>query len=230
MVSVVELVSVDRGRIPLAAVTLARAMLDEPSGRWVLPDPDEFLEVYEQIFVRTMLRAMDEGRVDAWGDTFAGVAVWLERPAIGEESPKSQPTSVPPTIVPEHAAGRVEEFGRLLQLMRRLARPDRHIYLDSIGVLPDYRREGAATGLLAAGFAWADTLGLPCSLDTLDSDNVAFYRRRGFEVVASKPLPGSDLTFTSMRRWPESGGWPGESDQNASRSPDQGDSDSFHDR
>jgi GNAT superfamily N-acetyltransferase len=202
MVSVVALVSVDRGRIPHAAVTLARAMLDEPSGRWVLPDPDEFLEVYEPIFVRTMLRAMDEGRVDGWGDPIVGVAVWLERPAIDEESPRSQDTAVPPPVVPEHAADRVEEFGRLMQLMHRLARPDRHIYLDSIGVLPDHRREGAATGLLGTGFAWADTLGLPCSLDTLNPDNVAFYQRRGLEVVASKPLPGSDLTFTSMRRWP----------------------------
>jgi GNAT superfamily N-acetyltransferase len=71
-----------------------------------------------------------------------------------------------------------------------------------MGVLPDHRRRGNATGLLGAGFAWADARALTCSLETLDPDNVAFYRRRGFEVVAAEPVAGSDLTVTSMRRWP----------------------------
>jgi GNAT superfamily N-acetyltransferase len=177
-------------------------MLDEPGGRWLFPDPDEFVEVNEQIFISTMGRAMDEGRVDAWGDPFVGVAVWLEQPVIGEESPRRQPSSVSSPILPEHAAARVGEFARLLQRMRRLARPDHHVYLDTIGVLPDHRSRGVATGLLRAGFTWADNLGLPCSLDTLDPDNAAFYRRRGFDAVASELLTGSDLTLTSMRRSP----------------------------
>jgi GNAT superfamily N-acetyltransferase len=177
-------------------------MLDEPSGRWLLPDADEFLYVNERILLRTMMRAMDEGRVDAWGDPFVGVAVWLERPAILEESSGSQPATAPDLVWPEYALPRVKDFGKLLHRIHRLARPDHHVYLDAVGVLPDHRRRGVATGLLEAGFAWADCLGLPCSLETLDPDNAAFYRRRGFEVVASLPLAGSDLTLTSMRRMP----------------------------
>jgi GNAT superfamily N-acetyltransferase len=199
-VVVVELISVDAGRIAEAAATLARAMLDEPLGRWLLPDPVEFLAVHERLFVSTMMRALDEGRVDACGDPFVGVAVWFERPAIGKDSPRSQPTSDLSTFVPKHAAARVDEVARLLQLMRRQARPDRHVYLDSIGVLPDHRRRGYAMGLLGSGFGWANALALPCSLDTLDPDNVAFYLRRGFEVVATQPVAGSGLTITSMRR------------------------------
>ena len=188
-------------RISKAAATLARAMLDEPLGRWLLPDPVEFLDVHERLFVRTMMNAMDGGRVDACGDPFVGVAVWLERPAIGKDS-SSQPKSVLSPLVPEHATARVDEINGLLHLMRRRTRPDRHLYLDSMGVLPDHRRRGNATSLLGAGFAWADARALPCSLDTLDPDNIAFYRRRGFEVVAAEPLVGSGLTVTSMRRWP----------------------------
>ena len=103
-------------------------------------------------------------------------------------------------LIPEHAAERIEEAGRLIRLMRKRARPDRHIYLDSIGVLPEHRGRGIATSLLEIGFAWADARGLPISLDTLDDGNVAFYQRRGFEVVATEPVVGSDLTVTSMRR------------------------------
>jgi len=198
----VEVVAVAGPRIPEAAAALAEAMLDEPVGRWLFPDPAEFLDVYKPAFVSTMMRAMDEGRVDVWGDPFVGVAVWLERPVMGEESPSVQPASDPPLILTEHAAARREELNKLLQRMRRLTRPDHHLYLDAIGVLPDHRRRGVATSLLGAGVAWADSRGLPCSLDTLDQDNAAFYRRRGFQVVASEPLAGSDLTFTAMRRWP----------------------------
>lgn len=196
----VELSSVGASQIREAAATLALAMLDEPLGRWLLPDPVEFLEVHERLFVTTMTRAIDEGRVDVCGDPFLGVAMWFERPAIDNDSPESQPTSDLSPIVPEHVVTRVDEVSKLLHLMRRKARPDRHVYLDSMGVLPDHRRRGNATALLNAGLAWADARALPCSLDTLDPDNVDFYRRRGFEVVATEPLGRSGLIVTSMRR------------------------------
>lgn len=196
----VDIVSVGAGRIGEAAETLARAMLDEPLGRWLLPDPVEFIEVHEQLFAETMMRALDGGRVDACGDPFVGVAVWFERPSIDEDPPG--PTSDMATLVPEHATSRVDQVSRLLHLMRRQARPDRHVYLDGIGVLPDHRRRGYATGLMRAGFDWADSFDLPCSLETLDPDNVTFYRHLGFEVVAAEPLVGSGLTMTSMRRPP----------------------------
>lgn len=196
----VELITLDADRIREAAATLALAMLDEPLGGWLLPDPAEFLEVHERLFLTIMTRAMDEGRVDVCGDPFVGVAVWFERPAIETDSQGGQPTSDLSPIVPEHAVARVREVSRLLHLMRRRARPDRHVYLDSMGVLPDHRRRGNATALLDAGLTWADARDLPCSLDTLDPYNVAFYRRRGFDVVATQRLVGSDLTVTSMRR------------------------------
>ena len=189
-----------RERIAEAATTLAQAMLSEPGGRWLFPDPVEFVDLHEAIFMRTMTRALEEGLVGAWGDPFVGVAVWVEQPSIGWESRESERSPVPPLALPEHAAARVEEFDKLLRLMRKQARPDHHLYLDSIGVLRDHRHRGIASALVESGLARADVRGLPCSLDTLDSSNIDFYRRRGFKVVASEPLADSGLTLTSMRR------------------------------
>jgi GNAT superfamily N-acetyltransferase len=196
----VSIVAITSDRIVGAAAALSRAMLDEPGGRWLLPDEAEFLAVHEQLYVATMTQAMDVGRVDAWGEPFVGVALWLERPAIGEASAPPPGDVSDELTFPEHAAERIEEADRLIQLMRKRARPDRHIYLDSIGVLPDHRGKGIATRLLEVGFVWADAEGLPISLDTLDDGNVAFYERRGFEVVASESVVGAILTVTSMRR------------------------------
>lgn len=196
------LIRITPDRVPDAAAAMSRAMLDEPGGRWLFPDEDEFIDLHQQIYLASMTHAMDVGRVDAWGEPFVAVALWLERPPIDDPPPPDAPNVTAEPTIPEHAVKRLEEADRLIQLMRRRARPDRHIYLDSIGVLPEHRRHGVATQLLGVGFAWADELGLPVSLDTLDPSNVTFYEHRGFHVVATEPVVGADLTVTSMRRDP----------------------------
>lgn len=191
--------SFQRDHVAEAADVLSRAMVDEPFSRWLLPDRDEFLAVHRGLFAALISLALDEGRVDTWGDPIAGVAIWLHRPAI---TPGKHP--VPPlggsSVFPAHATERVERFATVLRHLRERARPDEHAYLDTIAVLPEFRRRGIATGLLEVGHTWADEEALPCALETETARNVGFYERRGYEVVAEQPLPGSGLTVTSMRR------------------------------
>jgi GNAT superfamily N-acetyltransferase len=199
----VRLVEVTRDRIPEAAETLARAMLDEPGGRYLLPDPDEFLAVHRGVYAHTIERALDEGRVDAWGDPIAGVAVWFRRLAIDEAEPVSgrdTPARRPTVAFAPHATKRLERYAAVVRELRERARPDPHAYLDTIGVPPDHRRRGIASRLLDAGHAWADGAGLPCALDTFDDENVGFYLRRGYWIVTTVPLAGSALQGTAMRR------------------------------
>jgi GNAT superfamily N-acetyltransferase len=186
-------------RVTQAADVLARAMVDEPFSRWLLPDREEFLAVHHQLFAELIRLAIDEGHVDTWGDPVAGVAVWLRRPAV-VPGKRQQPSLEGTSRFPAHAARRVEQFTAVLRQLRERARPDEHAYLDTIAVLPEVRRRGIASGLLEAGHAWADGEGLPCALETESAQNVAFYARRGYAVVAELPLPGSGLTVTSMRR------------------------------
>jgi hypothetical protein len=49
----------------------------------------------------------------------------------------------------------------------------------------------------------ADAGRLPCYLETHDHKNVAFYNKRGFELVRSENLPGYDLPFWCMVRQPK---------------------------
>ena len=87
-----------------------------------------------------------------------------------------------------------------MQRLRAVARPDRHVYLDELAVVAGHRRHGIATALMEAGHGWADDLGLPVALDTDTDENVAFYERRGYEVVAREPLPYTDRDLVAMRR------------------------------
>jgi GNAT superfamily N-acetyltransferase len=190
-------------RVADAAETLARAMVDEPSSRWLLPDPDEFVAVHRELYAALIRLGCDEGRVDTWGEPVVGVAVWLERPPIstaGSHQRAAPAQRQLPDVFPAHAAERVERYSAVIRQLRERARPDRHAYLDTVAVLPEHRRRGIATRLLEAGHAWADAAGLPCALETETAQNVVFYRRRGYQVVAELGIPGTELTVSSLRR------------------------------
>jgi GNAT superfamily N-acetyltransferase len=190
-------------RLVQAAEVLGLAMEDDPFLAYVVPQTDERIVLRRWLYADTIARAMADGRVDVWGDPIVGVAVWLRRAAIdAPDTPASGPADRPTLagLLGPDAVARAGRFGAVMRELRRRARPDRHAYLDSLGVLQDHRRTGIASALLTAGHGWADAEGLPCALDTLTDANIAFYRRRGYAVVAGASVPGSDLTLTAMRR------------------------------
>jgi ribosomal protein S18 acetylase RimI-like enzyme len=75
-----------------------------------------------------------------------------------------------------------------------------HWYLMTIGVEPGRQRAGVGGRLLSAGLQRADADGLPCYLETANPDNLPFYRRHGFEVVADGQVPKHELHVWSMVR------------------------------
>jgi ribosomal protein S18 acetylase RimI-like enzyme len=75
-----------------------------------------------------------------------------------------------------------------------------HWYLMTIGVDPDRQRMGAGGRLLSAGLQRADADGLPCYLETTNSENLQFYRRHGFEVAAVGQVPKNELHVWAMVR------------------------------
>ncbi|HSK93571.1 MAG TPA: GNAT family N-acetyltransferase [Candidatus Angelobacter sp.] len=152
------------------------------------------------LHARTIEAGLGSGRIDAWGDPIVGLAVWLRRPGLDE--PARPPAAQPDLrqVVPASVADGLERFDATMQRLRAVSRPDRHVYLDMLGVLPAHRRRGIATALLDAGHAWAEGLGLPCALDTDLDENVAFYQRRGYEVVGRERLPDGDHDLVAMRR------------------------------
>jgi ribosomal protein S18 acetylase RimI-like enzyme len=75
-----------------------------------------------------------------------------------------------------------------------------HWYLLCIGVEPDRQRAGVGGRLLSTGLQRVDADGLPCYLETANPDNLPFYRRHGFEVVADGPVPKGELHIWAMVR------------------------------
>ena len=134
---------------------------------------DDFLEVMTQLVerddtqysYRNTLVAMDDGRLVGAAVSYDGARLHeLRQPFI--EQAKSRLGKDHTGMEEETQAG--------------------ELYLDSLAVLPEYRRKGIATRLLLATKKRADALGLPCVGLLVDTDNPTgeqFYRSIGFRQL-----------------------------------------------
>lgn len=70
-----------------------------------------------------------------------------------------------------------------------------------LGVDEEHRNQGIGTKLLQPVLKMADTKNLPCLLDTMNRDNLAFYEKKGFRVcLKQKICKYGPLAWTMVRR------------------------------
>ncbi len=193
------------GEAERAAAAVAAAFAwHEPWGAWALPD-----ERTREATLRNMVAADINERFLTLGraSTIACTAVSLW---------------CPPPSHPEAAAfgeRRDEDayalFGERMQALREgdalLAslRPDGdYWYLDTLATEPASMRRGLGSRLLDHDLAALDAAGEAAGLDTHTAENVAFYARRGFEVVAEARLPHGGPDVYVMLRTPRAAASP----------------------
>jgi GNAT superfamily N-acetyltransferase len=101
----------------------------------------------------------------------------------------------------EAAAARMLAMTGELERQHALLAPWPHLRLDFFGVLPDAQGTGIGSRLLEHGHRAADAAGLRCYLETFTERNVAYYGRRGWDVVATY-LVGDDVPVYALVRQP----------------------------
>jgi GNAT superfamily N-acetyltransferase len=72
-----------------------------------------------------------------------------------------------------------------LERQHALLAPWPHLRLDFFGVLPAAQGAGIGSRLIEHGHRAADAAALPCYLETFTEANVAYYGRRGWDVIAT---------------------------------------------
>ena len=180
-----------------AALTVARAFAwHEPWGAWALPD-----ERTREDRLRGMVandireRFLPLGRAS----TIDGLSVSLWCP------PASSPNAA--AFGPRRDDDAYELFGSQLDalreadaLLRTLIPAGDHWYLDTLATEPERMRQGLGGRLLDYDLEWLDEIGGTAALDTHGPDNVGFYQRHGFELVASSEVPhGGPPLFVMLR-------------------------------
>ncbi|GAP07794.1 acetyltransferase [Anaerolinea thermolimosa] len=184
-----------------AAQVLADAFFDDPLMVHYLPDPQKrrallpgVLGVYTRIAIRQGLALTTPG--------LEGVALWMP--------PGKTDSSLWDYFLASlgmldlrfvfMAWRRLREIEPFVERLHHECLPQPHWYLAVLGVRPGAQKQGTGTRLIAAGLERADRDALPSYLETMSEENVAFYQKRGFQVVRRVTLPGTMLPLWAMVR------------------------------
>lgn len=198
---VVRLKRVDKGP---AAEVYARAFRDYPMVTHYWPDPERRARHLTWYLGCAIEYGLRYGEVYTTPDV-AGIAVWLP------------PGQTHITTWRYFLAGYLPIALRMgirqfftetmpsdewVQQVHEEIVPGPHWYLWGIAVDPKRQGQGIGTALMRPGLERADAQHLPCYLETHDEVNVLFYTRRGFDLVRTEQVPGSDLRFWCFLREP----------------------------
>jgi ribosomal protein S18 acetylase RimI-like enzyme len=186
-----------------AAEMLARAFLGDPAYTAVFPDSVERERALQRLFGAVAGYSLVYGLVHTT-PAVEGVACWLSpgnteltmwrilRTGFGLQR----------AVAGFNAQARREFLAVLAytdEIHKRQA-PGPHWYLWAVGVEPGRQGQGIGSRLIQPVLTQADKDGLPCYLETQTASNVAFYQKRGFQVVSEGVVPDQEIKIWTMLR------------------------------
>ena len=181
----------------------SRAFFDDPFFTYLLPE-DALRRSRLPIFFRSVFTHMGTyGRIVTVRDdtdTALGVAAWLT--TGGYPLPVSlQLRQIPSSLRAFYRRPRILLTGnRYVAALARAHRKDPHWYLMVLCADPPFQRSGVGTILLGHALSDVDAEGVGSHLETPREDNVAYYRRFGYELTETlTPVEGGPAYYTMWR-------------------------------
>lgn len=201
-----SVVSLDVSQKERANLVLTKAFMDDPMYTYIIPDSDERQASLGRLWQALVNYTMVYGEIYTTPEV-KGVACWLSPGNTQQTFWRMLRTGMGFTrAVMKFKA---EARKRFLEIMnyadkehQRLM-PGPHWYLWAIGVEPDYQGQGIGGSLIQPVLSRAEEAGLPCYLETQTEANVAFYQKRGFEVLSAGEVPGHGVMAWTMAREPQ---------------------------
>jgi ribosomal protein S18 acetylase RimI-like enzyme len=183
-----------------AALTLAEAFANAPLFEILAPDPARRARIGSPMMDVLLAYGMRYGRVWA-NDDASAVSIWLH--------PESGPVGMPrmlrvgmwraPLILGLDGVGRMSKVMSATEAFHKQVHGP-HWYLMTIGTRTARQGQGLGSRLVEMGTSRADDARVPCYLETGTDSNIAFYRKRGFEIIGQADCYGH--TLTGMVRQP----------------------------
>lgn len=185
-----------------AVTTLVRAFQNQQPFQHYFPDKTERERVTPYLISMAVFPGFQYGEVHATSYQMEGISIWMPSETY-PVSPWRILRSVPLSVTlgfARYGSYRLRDFGQYIDAVHARLAPFRHIYLQSLGVDPDFQGKGHAGRLLRHMVARMDAAGLPAYLETLEEQNVRLYEHFGFTVVDKSIIPGTNLTNWAMLR------------------------------
>jgi ribosomal protein S18 acetylase RimI-like enzyme len=208
MKDIIEVVRLVASQKSQAAKTLARAFQEDPMFTYIFPDADQRRKSLAWQWEAVIGYSLDYGEVYTTPDV-DGVACWLKPGNTRVTVWRMIRTGIQLQRAFESFRGKtrrvsMEVMSYLDQVHERLINGP-HWYLWALGVDPIRQGQGIGGQLIQPILALADQASLPCYLETLAEQDVAFYQKYGFDVSSAGEIPGHGLKAWMMRRKPLAG-------------------------
>ena len=177
------------GDVEAIALVLADAFVDDPGAAVFEPERVRRAAILPAFFGTWVRAAIADGGdlVVPAGPAVTGVASWFGPGRYGPSDGSLNAAGWGDVLAAfgSSAAARMEAMTGELERQHDLLAPWPHLRLDFFGVQPEAQGAGIGSRLIEHGHLRADAAGLPCYLETFTERNVAYYGRRGWDVVAT---------------------------------------------
>jgi ribosomal protein S18 acetylase RimI-like enzyme len=186
-----------------AAQVASRAFYDDSYFRYLFPDDTVRARVQPMIF-RTQLKHIGPlGKIATVRDesgTIVGVSAWLP-PHAWPPSLRVQLAQLPGSLRAFfRQLGALRVVGTYLRTLLKVHPKEPHWYLMLLAVEPSSQRRGVGAMLVERGLTLADQEGVGAYLETQKEENLAYYRRFGFELAQTlNPVAGGPPYYTMWR-------------------------------
>jgi GNAT superfamily N-acetyltransferase len=186
------------GRVQRLVEVLARSFADDPIIRWPFPTDGSAEQRCRELFEVLDRRFAHTGWLWEAGDA-AGVALWIPPDGAARFLEIELETRQELAALTEDGGVRYRGFWDWIE--DHLPN-EPHWFLDHLAVSPERRGEGVGAALVELGVGFARRDGVPAFLETARPENVGYYERLGFGVVADEHAPGGGPRLWFMRSDP----------------------------
>jgi ribosomal protein S18 acetylase RimI-like enzyme len=186
-----------------AARVASRAFYGDSYFRYLFPSDTVRARVQPMIF-RTQLRHIGpNGKIATVRDehgAIVGVSAWMP-PHAWPPSLRVQLAQLPGSLRAFSCQlGALRTVGTYLRTLLKVHPKEPHWYLMLLAVEPSMQRRGAGAILVERGLGLADNEGVGVYLETQKEENLAYYRRFGFEEAQTlTPVVGGPPYYTMWR-------------------------------
>jgi len=181
---------------PRLALTLVRAFAADPFHLWLFPESRGREVRQRRLFERVLAIYGSHGVVYTTSDS-AGVAMW-DPPREGGPSVVELLAFVF-RVLPVFGT-RAGLIARGMAPMATLHPEEPHWYLSVLGTDPSRQKSGVGTSLIRPVLDVCDRDGYAVYLEASREENVPYYQRFGFEVVAPLAMPKGGPVVYRMKR------------------------------
>jgi ribosomal protein S18 acetylase RimI-like enzyme len=177
---------------PVIAVVVL-AFSADPSLRWALPDPRQYL-LHSPSLIRALAGKAFAHHSAYYIEGYVGAALWLP-PEVGPD----EDTLV--SLVQRNLAASLQQDAfAVLEQTLRYHPSEPHWYLPFIGVDPRHHGQGYGSALLKHGLVPCDGDKMSAYLETANRKNISLYERHGFELLGTIQVGTWPPIFPMLRK------------------------------